>query len=96
MQCLKNLVVAVAAVIFFCASPGFGGPTSTDEAAFEHNFDALIHPEELRAWMKLLAAEPNHVSSRHDKANADQILVWFKAGDGTHTSKRSRCSIRSR
>src|SRR5215472_7438861 len=89
---LKNLVVAAAAVSLFCASPAFGGPSPTppDEAALEHNFDALIHPEELRAWMKLLAAEPNHVSSPHDKANADQILVWFKAGDGTHTSKRSR------
>lgn len=78
---LKNLVVAAAAVSFFCASPGFGGPSpgSPDEAAFERNFDALIHPEELRAWMKLLAAEPNHVSSPHDKANADQILAWFKS-----------------
>src|SRR6516225_5077123 len=78
---IKNLVVAVAAVSFFCASPGFGGasPTSPDETVFEHKFDALIHPEELRAWMKLLAAEPNHVSSPHDKANADQILAWFKS-----------------
>ena len=28
--------------------------------------------------MKLLAAQPNHVSSPHDMANADQILAWFK------------------
>ena len=27
--------------------------------------------------MKLLAAQPNHVSSPHDKSNADQILAWF-------------------
>ncbi len=29
--------------------------------------------------MKLLAAEPNHVGSPHDKANAERILAWFKA-----------------
>ena len=28
--------------------------------------------------MKLLASQPNHVGSPHDKANADQILKWFK------------------
>ena len=78
---LKHLVVVVGAVSLFCASRGFGGPspTSPDESAFGHNLDALIHPEELRAWMKLLAAEPNHVSSPHDKANAEQILAWFKS-----------------
>ena len=32
----------------------------------------------MRDWMKLLAAQPNHVSSPHDKSNADQILAWFK------------------
>jgi N-acetylated-alpha-linked acidic dipeptidase len=57
------------------AAPAPGMP---DEAALERNFDALIHPDELRDWMKLLAAQPNHVSSPHDKSNADQILKWFK------------------
>ena len=28
--------------------------------------------------MKLLATQPNHVGSPHDKANADRILAWFK------------------
>jgi N-acetylated-alpha-linked acidic dipeptidase len=51
----------------------------TDEAALEQNFDALIHPNDLRDWMKTLASEPNHVSSPHDKANADRILAWFKS-----------------
>jgi N-acetylated-alpha-linked acidic dipeptidase len=40
--------------------------------------DAQIHPEELRDWLKLLAAEPNHVGSPHDKANAEWILARFK------------------
>ena len=53
-------------------------PTPSDEATLDRNFDALIAPNDLRDWMKLLAAEPNHVGSPHDKANADQILSWFK------------------
>src|SRR6516225_599701 len=48
------------------------------EAEVERDFDALIHPSDLRDWMKLLASQPNHVGSPHDKANANQILAWFK------------------
>lgn len=50
----------------------------SDEATLEHNFDDLIAPNDLRDWMKLLAAQPNHVGSPHDKTNADQILSWLK------------------
>lgn len=64
-----------------CMSVAFGAPApaSPNEATLEHSFDALIHPDDLRDWMKLLAAQPNHVSSPHDKSNADQILAWFKS-----------------
>src|SRR5579863_5941573 len=61
-------------------SVALAAPTavSPDETTLERNFDAAIHPDDLRDWMKLLAAQPNHVSSPHDKSNADQILAWFK------------------
>ncbi|MFI5352673.1 MAG: transferrin receptor-like dimerization domain-containing protein [Candidatus Binatales bacterium] len=59
-------------------SVAFGAPTPPSEATIERNFDAQIHPNDLRDWMKLLASQPNHVGSPHDKANADQILKWFK------------------
>ena len=29
-------------------------------------------------WMKTMAAEPNHVGSPHDKANAELVLKQFK------------------
>jgi N-acetylated-alpha-linked acidic dipeptidase len=51
---------------------------ATDGKALESKFDALTRPDDLRDWIKLLAAQPNHVNSPHDKANADQILAWFK------------------
>jgi N-acetylated-alpha-linked acidic dipeptidase len=62
-------------------SVALGAPvsTSSNEATLEHNFDALIRRDDLRDWMKVLAAQPNHVSSPHDKINADQILAWFKS-----------------
>ncbi|MBV8775178.1 MAG: M28 family peptidase, partial [Deltaproteobacteria bacterium] len=53
-------------------------PPSSNEAELERNFDVQVHPTELRDWMKLLASEPNHVGSPHNKANANQILAWFK------------------
>jgi N-acetylated-alpha-linked acidic dipeptidase len=49
------------------------------EAALEKTFDASIHRNELRDWVKLLASQPNHVGSPHDKANAEWILTRFKA-----------------
>ena len=76
----RKLIVSFATVVLLCLSAAFAapGPISSDEATLERNFDALIHPAEMRDWMKLLAAQPNHVSSPHDKSNADQILAWFK------------------
>jgi len=74
---MRILILLTAAALLstsaVCAAPA---PSSGTDV--EHNFDALIHPSDLRDWMKLLASEPNHVGSPHDKANANQILAWFK------------------
>ena len=35
-------------------------------------------PADLRAWLKNLASEPNHVGSPHDKANAELVRDLFK------------------
>ena len=76
----RKLVVSLATAALLCMSAALAAPApiSSDETTLERNFDALIHPDEMRDWMKLLAAQPNHVSSPHDKTNADQILAWFK------------------
>ena len=44
----------------------------------EREFDAAINPAEMGTWMKLMAAEPNHVGTAHDKANAEWVLAQFK------------------
>ena len=80
MRAGRKLSIAIAMAGFLFVSTAFGAPSpvAPDEAALERNFDALIHPSEMRDWMKQLASQPNHVSSPHDKANAEQILAWFK------------------
>jgi N-acetylated-alpha-linked acidic dipeptidase len=74
---MRTLILLLAAALL-STSAVYAAPSPSGEAQVEHNFDALIHPSELRDWMKLLASEPNHVGSPHDKANAKQILAWFK------------------
>src|SRR5258708_26455241 len=76
----RKLILPLAMAVVLCIGAAFAAPApiSSDQATLERNFDALIHPDDMRDWMKLLAAQPNHVSSPHDKANADQILAWFK------------------
>jgi N-acetylated-alpha-linked acidic dipeptidase len=74
---MRTLSLAVAAALLW-TSLLFAASAPSNEADVERNFDAMIHPTDLRDWMKLLASEPNHVGSPHDKANANQILAWFK------------------
>ena len=74
-------ILTLAVVVLLCTNVSFGAstPAPDDESVLEHNFDAFIHPNDLRDWMKLLAAEPNHVGSPHDKANAEaswQFKDW--------------------
>jgi N-acetylated-alpha-linked acidic dipeptidase len=74
---MRTLSLAVAGALLW-ASFLSAAPAPLNEADVERNFDAMIHPNDLRDWMKLLASEPNHVGSPHDKANANQIVAWFK------------------
>ncbi len=50
-----------------------------DDAALLHSLDASIQPAEIGGWLKLMSAEPNHVGSPHDQANAEWELGRFKA-----------------
>ena len=80
-QSLRRARITSLALIFLSAATCLGAATAVappDEARLERNFDAQIHPDELRDWMKTLASEPNQVGSPHDKANAERILSWFK------------------
>jgi N-acetylated-alpha-linked acidic dipeptidase len=47
-------------------------------AEVERRFDASLNAAEMASWMKTMAAEPNHVGSPHDKANAEMVLAQFR------------------
>jgi N-acetylated-alpha-linked acidic dipeptidase len=65
--------VLVAALL---GSSSLGAQNTSD---LEKRFDAVIDPAEMGGWMKTMAAEPNHVGSAHDKANAEMVLGQFKS-----------------
>ncbi len=71
--------ITIFLAILVCCCAVYAAPARSDQAALEHQFDAFIQPDDLRGWMKLLAAEPNQVGSLHDKANAQRILGWFRS-----------------
>ena len=65
------------ALVTMLAAPAVvqGAPLAAD---IEKRLDAAISPAEMGGWMKTMAAEPNHVSSAHDKLNAEMTLQQFK------------------
>ena len=77
--CVAGLGVAAAAGT---AEPsglfGFSAADGAREAALEQRFDAALDPSDLRGWLKTLSAEPNHVGSPHDKANAELVRDLFR------------------
>ena len=73
----RPLSVLAFSLVTLVAAPARmqGAPSAAD---VEKQFDTAISPTEMGDWMKTMAAEPNHVSSAHDKANAEMTLKQFK------------------
>src|SRR5215471_8758880 len=70
----SSLLLAVA----FGAGPIHAQTTQPSPAEIERQFDASLNASEMGGWMKTMAAEPNHVGSPHDKANAEMVLAQFR------------------
>jgi N-acetylated-alpha-linked acidic dipeptidase len=60
------------------AGPIHAQTAQPSQADIERQFDASLNAAEMGSWMKIMAAEPNHVGSPHDKANAEMVLAQFK------------------
>src|SRR6266478_3575824 len=90
--CLSRLVV-VFVLLFALLSPiaaqtmppssdrpllGFDRASTAAERALEARFDASLHPEDLRAWLKRLSARPHHLGSPYGKENAEFIAAQFR------------------
>ncbi|MFL5236685.1 MAG: transferrin receptor-like dimerization domain-containing protein [Rhizomicrobium sp.] len=78
MRHIAFLATSLLVAITSLAAAPPAAPPPQDQASLERNLDASIKPDEMRDWLKILAAEPNNVSSPHDKQNADFILSLFK------------------
>jgi len=71
--------IAVPAGIFLaCTILTSSTPFAASQSALEQKFDAAVQPEQMGAWLKQLAAEPNHLGSPHDRENAETVLAWFQ------------------
>src|SRR2546428_6574040 len=57
---------------------GFTARNAVNQRALEKTFDAQLDPAEQRAWLERMSAEPNHVGSTHNKANAEFMLEKFR------------------
>jgi N-acetylated-alpha-linked acidic dipeptidase len=75
MACFRSVLSLAVAVLVTVPTLVQGAPSAAD---LEARFDATISPAEIGDWLKTMAAEPNHVSSPHDKANAELVLKLFK------------------
>lgn len=54
------------------------GTAQAADKALEAKFDAAISSADQLGWLKTMTADPNHVGSPHDKANAEMMLALFK------------------
>ncbi|MCK5744854.1 MAG: hypothetical protein KAH44_01510, partial [Oricola sp.] len=73
---MKSALLLAAAVLTAGAAEA-AAPAGKDEA-IEARFDAAIDPAELGRWLETMAAEPNHSTGPHDRANAELTLAQFK------------------
>jgi N-acetylated-alpha-linked acidic dipeptidase len=73
---LASLTAAAADSGDFTAF-GFTAAQSAQQRALEERFDGALDAHDLRSWLQRLSAEPNHVGSPHDKANAEFVRELF-------------------
>ena len=92
MHAVRGLWMFTSALLVaICASGSHAAPASTPtlygftaeaaavQTALERQFDGHLKASDLDAWLKRLAAEPNHVGSPHDKQNAEFVRDLFKS-----------------
>jgi N-acetylated-alpha-linked acidic dipeptidase len=77
------LALIVTAVTAFAVLPdetiiGFTPEGASAQLQMEAQFDALVNPANLDAWMKHLTSKPQHVGSPWGKANAEWTAAKFR------------------
>ena len=70
-------LLGVASVLALAVAAHAAPPAT--QAAREALFDQNVSAADQTAWLKQMSSAPNHVSSPHDKANAQFILAQWKS-----------------
>ncbi len=71
-------IALLASCCLFATASVFADTAPAGRATLEKAFDADVRPDEMSGWMKLMASQPNHVGSPHDKINAEWELAQFQ------------------
>jgi hypothetical protein len=79
----SSLVLVIAVGMGAVRAQTEQGPT----AELERRFDASLDAREMAAWMKTMAAEPNHVGSMHDRARRPAPIDTARQGRPRHQSR---------
>ncbi len=78
----SGVCAAVQAAALIGVSPALHAqepsPAPAASEPIEEAFDRLIDREEMREWLRRMSAEPNHIGSPHNKANAEWQLAKFR------------------
>jgi N-acetylated-alpha-linked acidic dipeptidase len=77
--CLSCTLVVQAAPVDNRPLLGFTREGAARQRELETRFDALLKKENLREWLKRLAARPHHVGSAYGKENAEFIAAQFRS-----------------
>ena len=79
LVCAALLSPPAAAAADPPALQGFDAPAAARQRALEARFDALLRKENLRDWMRRLAARPHHVGSEQGRLNAEFMAGLFRS-----------------
>ena len=76
MRLLLIGILAVAGAAGANGQPllGFSAEGATAQRAMEARYDSLLDVENLRSWMQLMTAKPQHAGSPHARANAEFMV----------------------
>ncbi len=70
------VLIGLSALLYAGAECARGAPVAPD--SLNARFDSALSSQDQIRWLKRMSAEPNHVGSEHDKANAYWELAEFR------------------
>lgn len=75
----RGLLNGIAGAILFLWANLIFAQSANQRHELEKQFDASMKADNLRNWMKRMAARPHHISSPYGKENAEFIAAQFKS-----------------